>query len=92
MENENFETTDIVLAATLSALNFQLKGLTREDGIPDDHAPGFVRYTFVFPLDNQIEDVVTQFNQDKISIEPKRFAYSYNFLKRKIHQKGGGVR
>ena len=81
MENENFETTDIVLATTLSAVGFQIKGLTAtNDG---------GRYKFVFPMDDRIQDVIKQYEEDKLAIEPKRFAYNYNFLKKKVHQKGG---
>lgn len=68
-------TTDIILASTLVSLGFPLKDLSKVDER---------RYAFVFAQDDQIDSVVEQFNNDKLLIEPKKFAYHFKTLKGRI--------
>jgi hypothetical protein len=79
MDNEikDFQTTDLVLASTLSTLHYPLKKY-----IP--HATDPKRFYFVFAGDDSIGDLVAQFNSDKILIEPKRFVYYYQKIKREV--------
>lgn len=76
MDNEikDFLTTDLILASTLATLHYPLKRLE----------PLGERYAFVFAGDDSIDDIASQFNSEKILIEPKRFTYHYRTIKRKI--------
>jgi hypothetical protein len=90
MENEieDFQTTDLILASTLATLHYPLKKY-----IPHPTDPK--RFYFVFARDDSIDDIVSQFTNEKILIEPKRFSYYYQKIKRDVFdlrqnvQKGG---
>ncbi len=84
MENKDFQTTDLILASTLSSFSYPIKNLSGEGD----------RFTFYFAMDTSITDVVDQFNNDKICVEPKKYTFCYRTLKRRIFdrlraQKGG---
>ena len=79
MENDKFQTTDIILAATLNSLQFSVHDLVLVE--PPK------RYAFVFQRDDQLMDIIGQFNKDKILIEPKRFFYHYRAVRRKVFDK-----
>lgn len=86
MENDTFQTTDIILAATLNSLQFSVFELTLVE------EPN--RFAFVFKRDDQLMDIIGQFNKDKILIEPKRFFYHYRAVRRKVFdklQEKGGI-
>lgn len=88
MENETFQTTDIILAATLNSLQFNVHELTLVE------EPN--RFAFVFQRDDQLTDIIAQFNKDKILIEPKRFFYHFRAVRRKVfdklQEKGGSYK
>jgi hypothetical protein len=73
-EIKDFQTTDLILASTLATLQYPLKRLE----------PFGERYAFVFAGGNSIGDIVSQFNSEKILVEPKKFTYHYRTIKRKI--------
>lgn len=88
MNDSEISTSDIVLAATLVALNFQLRKL---DGPFDSF--GKPVYNFIFVKDSKISSLIDEFQNDRLLIEPKRFIYHYRDLKRKVFnaQRGQGV-
>ena len=76
MENENiYFTSDLVLAATLATLDYPLKTI---QPYQDN------RFNFVFGKDSNIEQIVSQFKDDKIAVEPKKFTYHYKTIKQKL--------
>lgn len=79
--NEEYSTMDIVQASTLLSLNFSLKKLDGPFKVGERDV-----IKFVFPKDDKITEVVSQFENDRISIEPKRFMYSYRTLKRRMFE------
>lgn len=76
MENDNtYYTSDLILASTLATLDYPLKAI---QPYQDN------RFHFVFGNDSNIEGIVSQFKNDKIAVEPKKFTYHYKSIKEKL--------
>ncbi len=76
MENDNvYYTSDLILASTLATLDYPLKTI---QPYQDN------RFHFVFGKDSNIDGIVTQFKNDKIAVEPKKFTYHYKSIKEKL--------
>lgn len=85
MNDSDIMVSDIILAATLAALNFPIKSLNG----PYDLS-GKPVYKFAFAKDDSIQSLISQYQNDKLLIEPKRFIYYYRDLKGKIfHARDG---
>lgn len=76
---EDIKTNDLVFASTLSAFNFPLKEL--EGPIQSGDRKVF---NFVFSDDPKIQDLIDQYRENRLLIEPKRYTMYYKELKRKI--------
>lgn len=72
---ESFITSDLVLASTLSALNFQVIDLDRSDES---------RIGFVFEDTEELQEVVNKFWKEELRLEPLMLFNSMKLLKRRL--------
>lgn len=78
-----FETSDLPLATTLTALGFPLQELDASDPI---------RVIFKFFQDENLKNTVSAFWQNELRVEPKTFSNAQRELKARIRSQIYGSR
>lgn len=75
--NETFSTSDLALAITIS-LHFPIKFVDRSNDS---------RVEFAFYNSTELQQLVQQFWQDELRVEPKRFYQQLRIIKGRIYDK-----
>ena len=76
MEEDFYQTTDILIATCLTFFGFQIEKLERM---------GETRSVFFFTRNEDLEACVESFHRKELQIEPQEFYFNMKTIKSRIH-------
>ena len=77
--DEEFKTSDQVLATTLLASNYSISHLDRTD------QTGRVKFVFEILDKEAFSDVFNKFHKGEIRLDPRAYAYHFKQLKNRLY-------